>query len=100
MRTASQIVLVLLGGGLIAGIGGSYLEHRSCNHARDANDPRADEICRSAYGVSAEGNFSRNYSSASNSEKGGHDGPVTSRPAEVSRGGFGAAGEHFGGFGS
>jgi len=93
MRATTQLVLVLMGGGVMAGgTAMSMQSSRACQDARARQDPRAEQICRSWtggwHGSSSHGWFGRS------------GGLLSSRTssASVARGGFGFMGMHFGGF--
>ena len=48
MRAATQLVLVLMGGGaLTAGTAMSVQSHHACQDARSHADPQAERICHS-----------------------------------------------------
>jgi hypothetical protein len=99
MRTATQLVLVLMGGGaLTAGTAVSMESWRACRDARARNDPRVAEYCGSASGGYGHGGFWHSpwFGSGSATSTEGFA-PAGTRAAAV-RGGFGFAGLHFGGF--
>ena len=94
MRTTTQLVLVLMGGGaLTAGAAVSMESGRACGEARARLDPRAEEICR-AHGT---GYLHSSHIWSGGYGGGGWSGGTTGVRA-VSRGGFGLFGMRFSGF--
>jgi hypothetical protein len=94
MRTATQLVLVLMGGGaLTAGAAVSMEPGRACREARARNDPQTEAICRANSG----------YLHTWHSHYGSHvwfgstQSTATTSSRSVSRGGFGLFGMHFSG---
>jgi hypothetical protein len=98
MRAATQLALVLMGGGaLTGGVAASMESGRACREARAAHDPRAETICRRHGGFvhawhSGSGGWfgSGRWGTAS-----GAAGAPTAGARAVSRGGFGLFGLHF-----
>jgi hypothetical protein len=87
MRAATQLVLVLMGGGaLTAGTAMSVQSHHACQDARSHADPQAERICHSWTTGWHGGGYGHALGTAATSASG------------VSRGGFGLMGLHFGGF--
>ena len=84
MRTASQIALVLIGGGALGyGVAASMDPGQACREARARGDPNAASICSTSW--YSHGHW---YSST----RSWH----LASAARVVRGGFGQAGLHFG----
>lgn len=94
MRAATQLVLVLMGGGaLTAGTAASMEAGRTCRDARARADPQAEAICRSS-GFHGFHGYTGGWFGANRWATGT---PATGVGA-VSRGGFGLFGLHFSGF--
>jgi hypothetical protein len=94
MRAATQLVLVLMGGGaLTAGTALSMEAGRPCREARARLDPRAETFCRNGssfgYHGGSSGWFGANRWAGST---------PTTGARTVTRGGFGLFGLHFSGF--
>ena len=84
MRTASQIALVLIGGGALGyGVAASMDIDRACREARARGDPNAASICSTSW--SSHGHW-----------YGGTGSWRLASLERVVRGGFGHAGLHFG----
>jgi hypothetical protein len=91
MRTMTQLVLVLMGGGaMAAGTAVSMESWRSCSAARERMDPRADQTCGHGGGGHGGG--------GSHGWFGGGTSSASTDTHAVTRGGFGFFGMHFGGF--
>ena len=99
MRTGTQLVLVLMGGGaLTAGAAMSMEPGSACREARARNDPQTEAICRAHAGYfhTWHGYYGSHGWFGSYQSTG--VGTGTSTPHGVTRGGFGLFGMHFSGF--